>query len=252
MHERLTEDVPLWWNSGLHGFHDNSILGVTSLNKFAPRPSTGTYYFTMSFSATVPFPNRTLDRQDINAFLALFPLNRVIDPFGWGGTALSTLLRTISQVPFLPQLRDFTAWFTDVANRHLGSMNYFSRIPRPGSQIPRADILPVLALPAYAMGGYQLDPARLGTLGGITSKEYQRNDGIVNTLSMSGPVNAAYGKGLFPGPGLDMRNMAGARGMYWHLGENVTIDHADQIGVFTSMITVGSNSQKHTILVSKS
>lgn len=123
---------------------------------------------------------------------------------------------------------------SDVANRHLRAMNYFSRIPRPGSQIPRADLLPVIALPAYAMGGYQLDQQRLQTLNGITSEEYQRNDGIVNTMSMSGPVNAVYGVHPFPDPGNDMTTMDRAKGQYWHLGENVMIDRADQIGVFTA------------------
>src|SRR5690242_7097197 len=117
-------------------------------------------------------------------------------------------------------------------------MNYFAQIPHPGSQIPRTDILPALALPAYAMGGYQMGQ-NTEALAHTTSEEYQRNDGIVNTKSMSGPVNAEYGEGAFPGAGIDMTNIASAKRMYWHLGENVTMDHADQIGVFTSDVTVG-------------
>jgi hypothetical protein len=239
MHTRLASLVPIWWNSNLHGLHDNSILGAVSLNDFAPDPSQHTYYFTMSFCATNLFPNRTLSQQDVNEFFALFPLDNIINPFGWWGMALSNVFQILAQLPFLPQLKDFATWFTNIANRHLGSMGYFSRIPRPGSQIPRADMLPVIALPAYAMGGYQLDQPRLRILDHITSEEYQRNDGIVNTKSMKGPANARYGSGPFPGPGVDMTNMVSAKGMYWHLGENVTIDHADQIGVFTSENTVG-------------
>ncbi|KAF2259617.1 alpha/beta-hydrolase, partial [Lojkania enalia] len=250
MHTRLSNIVPFWWNSNLHGLHDNSILGVASLNDFAPDPSEHTYYFTMAFCATNPFPNRTLGQQDVNEFLALFPLNEVFNPFGVGGRALSSVFQIFSQLPFLPQLRDFAAWLTDVANRHLGSMNYFSRIPRPGSQVPRADMLPAIAVPAYAMGGYQLDQQGSRVLDHITSEEYQRNDGIVNTKSMSGPVSAEYGAGPFPGPGIDMKDMASAKRKYWYLGENATIDHADQIGVFTSENTVGSYPQSLTIVVS--
>lgn len=56
---------------------------------------------------------------------------------------------------------------------------------------------------------------------------YQRNDGVVNTRSMSGPVGVIYGQAAFLGPGNTTRNMVGAKGRYWHLGENVTMDHAD-------------------------
>lgn len=240
MHTRLSHLVPQWWNSNAHGLYDNSILGVTNLNNFAPHPSQHTYYFTMSFCATDPFPNRALSRQDVNEFFALFPLHEVINPLGLWGITLPTVFQIISRLPFLPQLQNIARWFTDVANRHLSSMNYFSHIPRPGSQIPRADMLPAIALPAYAMGGYQLNNLSLQILGSLTSEEYQRNDGIVNTKSMRGPVNAPYGENHFPGSGLDMTSMTRAKGRYWHLGENVTIDHADQIGVFTSKDTVGS------------
>lgn len=239
MHTRLAHLVQRWWNSNAHGLYDNSIPGVTDLDTFAPIPSQHTYYFTMSFCATVPFPNRTLSQQDVNEFLGLFPFNEVINPFGFLGVVLSTVLEVFSRLPFLPQLRDFTQWFIGVANRHLGAMNYFSQIPHAGSQIPRADILPALALPAYAMSGYQMTWQSLEALGHTTSERYQRNDGIVNTESMSGPVNAEYGEGAFPGVGIDMTDMASAKGKYWHLGENATMDHADQIGVFTSEVTVG-------------
>ena len=251
MYIRLSSLVQRWWTSNLHGFYENSIPGVVGLNNFAPNPSEHTYYFTMSFCATDPFPNDTLTAQDVNEFLALFPLNGVTNPFGWLGIPLSTVFHIFSQLPFLPHLRDFAGWFTDVANRHLGRMNYFSSIPRGGSQVPRADMLPVLALPAYGMGGYQLDQTRLQILARITTEEYQCNDGIVNTSSMSGPINAPYGAGTFPGTGIDISNMMNARGMYWHLGENVTIDHADEIGIFTSENTVGSYPHNDAIVISK-
>lgn len=251
MHARLTYLVPIWWKSNHHGLYDNSIAGVAELSKFAPHPSTHTYYFTMSFCATEPFNNRTLHRQDVSEFIALFPCDEVIDPFGLTSEIASIVLRGLNRLPFSPKLNDFASWFTDVANRHLGSMNYFSRIPRPGSQIPRPDVLPVIALFAYAMGGYQLDNQESLTLGGITSDDYQKNDGVVNTKSMIAPVGAQFSDDPFPGRGSHVQNMAAtAKGKYWHLGENATIDHADQIGVFTSKVTVGSNPQNHVTVVS--
>ncbi|KAH7394812.1 hypothetical protein BKA66DRAFT_455872 [Pyrenochaeta sp. MPI-SDFR-AT-0127] len=250
MHTRLANLVPIWWNSNFHGLHDNSILGMANLNNFAPNPSPHTYYFTMSFCATEPFPDRIPNQQDVNDFFALFPLNCVINPFGLWGMVLATVLKAFLQPPSLVQLRDFVGWFTDVANRHLGAMNYFSRIPHPGSQIPRTDLLPAIILPAYAMGGYRLDQQRVHTLNGITSEKYQRNDGIVNTMSMSGPVKAIYGVHPFPGRGNDMETMDRAKGRYWHLGENVSIDHADQIGVFTAENTAIEVSFMYLLLAS--
>lgn len=100
-------------------------------------------------------------------------------------------------------------------------------------------MLPLIALTGYAMGGYRMNNDSLNALGGITSDEYQCNDGIVNTKSMNGPVNARYGLGTFPGPGDDT-----AKGKYWYLGRNVTIDHADQVGVFTVHDTVRYHFKK--------
>jgi hypothetical protein len=232
MHSRLQGLVSVWWHSKFHALYDNSILGVAELQTFAPRPSPYTYYFTMSFCATIPFPDELMTQLDIDSFFALFPFNKVINPFGWWGIAVPPVLHFLSNIPMLPRLINFAHWFTSAVNRRLGGLGYSFSLPSPGTQIPRSDVLPLIAFPGYAMGGYLLDQQRSQLLGGIPSTEYQRNDGIVNTTSMNGPVNAEYGQSPFPGPG------TGRTGIYWHLGENATIDHADQIGVFTSEETV--------------
>jgi hypothetical protein len=87
MYTRLLNDVQNWWlwDWGHHGFHDNSIPGISGINgldAFAGGPSRDIYYFTMSFSATDAFPNRTLFAKDINSFFALFPLSQLWDPWG--------------------------------------------------------------------------------------------------------------------------------------------------------------------------
>ncbi|KAJ9654336.1 hypothetical protein H2201_009021, partial [Coniosporium apollinis] len=184
----------------------------------------------MSFCATNEYPNRTLTGQDINGFFALFPLSGIWNPFGlWGQPAALSLL-VGSLIPGAPLLRDFARWFTDVANRHLQQMNYFSQLPPPGTQIPRPDMLPFLSLFAYAMGGYNIP---INAVPGITTEQYQPNDGIVNTESMSGPISGPIREDDFPINAPLCQKVA----KYWHLGKNVTMDHADQIGVFTNRNT---------------
>ncbi|KAK7977161.1 lipase [Apiospora saccharicola] len=201
-----------WWTSRCNGLYDNSIRGVQDLDTFAPLPSPDIYYFTMSFCATVPFPERTLTTEDVNEFFALFPLHEVFNAF-----ARATL-----------------AWITRVARRHLQAMGYFSQLPLPGSQVPRPDVLPLMQFSAYAMGGGMAIPA--GAPPTITSAGFAPNDGVVNTASMDGPVAGPVINGDFAAA-LTANGAAGVRGMYWHLGSNSTIDHADQIGVFTDPVT---------------
>ncbi|KNA98187.1 hypothetical protein FOXG_02596 [Fusarium oxysporum f. sp. lycopersici 4287] len=226
MRARIAPDITAWW-TGLHnGLYDNSIPGVSNLNAFAPTPSPNIYYFTMSFCATRPFPKDTLTTQDINGFLALFPLNQVWNPLGVWGRVAAPFQPLGTRLGVLPSLYAALTWITDVANRHLQIMQYFSQIPRPGSQIPRQDMLPLIMYPAYAMGG------RGTTLPGIALQEFQHNDGIVNTRSMDGPSTGPVNHGSFTAP-LAAAAPANLKGIYWNLGANATIDHADQIGVFT-------------------
>ncbi|PVH68758.1 alpha/beta-hydrolase [Cadophora sp. DSE1049] len=230
---RLRNDVHTWWQSNSHGFYDNSIPGTMGLDTFASTPSPHIYYFTMSFSATDPFPNRTLDDVDINSFFDLFPLSKIFNPFGLLGPPIALGLFFSSRITALPELQAFAGWFTAVANRHLQQMNYFSQLPPPGTQVPRPDMLPFLSLFGYSMGGYNLPN---NVLPHITSEQYHPNDGIVNTESMSGPIGGPIQEGNFP-VNVMMTNPAATKGIYWHLGKNATMDHADQIGVFTDSNT---------------
>lgn len=238
MYTRIAPLVRHWWNSNHHGFYDNSIDGITQLDNFARGPSPHTYYFTMSFNATVPFPRRTLSSRDVNSFFELFPLNEIANPFGIFGGPVAFLHLFFSRIlRIFPPLADIARWFTGVANRHLGDMGYFSQIPQPGPQVPRPDMLPVIAITGYAMGGYELSQNDLTVVTPITSMEYQENDGIVNTLSMSGPRNVQ----IHQTNGFrNALNANTAKERYWHFGKNQTIDHADQIGVFTDTSTVSA------------
>ncbi|CAI6091792.1 unnamed protein product [Clonostachys chloroleuca] len=226
MRARIAPAVTTWWVGRYNGFFDNSVRGINALDSFAPDPSRHTYYFTMSFCATTPFPNETLTAQEINDFIALFPYSW--NPFGVGG-------RVLARLQFLgPSARAALGWMISVANNHLGPLGYFSRIPPPGNQIPRPDVLPLLSYPAYAMGGRNIPPGV--AMPGITSKEFQPNDGIVNTLSMDGPMTGPVNHGSFADQ-LAAGGSANSKATYWHLGTNSSIDHADQIGAFTNRVT---------------
>jgi hypothetical protein len=94
-------------------------------------------------------------------------------------------------------------------------------------------MLPLIKFPAYAMGGR--DEIPVNALPNITPEEFRLNDGIVNTRSMDGPVGPYVDNGDFAA---QYRAGQIAKGKYWHFGRNSTIDHADQVGVFTSDNTV--------------
>lgn len=106
-------------------------------------------------------------------------------------------------------------------------MGYFSQIPQPGEQIPRPDMLPVLAPFSYGMGG-------------VRRGEWAANDGIVNTVSMDGPPGNVRSAAEFVSH-LDPVNLGPVQGPFWYIGENGTIDHADQLGVFTDATTVSGS-----------
>lgn len=185
----------------------------------------------------MPFPNETLTAEEVNGFLALLPLVPLFNIGGIFGKISAPILRTAIWSGALPRASAVLTWMTNVANNHLGNLGYFAQIPPPGLQIPRPDVLPLLSFPAYAMGGLNPPPGILG----IAADQLKPNDGIVNTISMEGPV---------AGPIMDGRDFAAqlqtaiaasdlglVRGRYWHLHSNSTIDHADQIGVFTNPAT---------------
>ncbi|KAK4107504.1 hypothetical protein N656DRAFT_510897 [Canariomyces notabilis] len=107
------------------------------------------------------------------------------------------------------QLCERQGFATDVANRHLGLLGYFSQIPRPGSQIPRADVLPVLAFFAYAICGFD------------RNHDFRPNDGVVSTASMDGPDGGriSHARGRFAAR-LHRNGPANVKGIYWNFGSN--------------------------------
>ena len=112
---------------------------------------------------------------------------------------------------------------TGVASRHLGALGYFSEIPLPGPQIPRPDMLPIIAPFAYAIGGIN-----------VPGEDREPNDGIVNTMSMDGPEGRVRDAAGSFAAQLSVANpQTTAWGPFWHFGSNAAIDHADQLGVFT-------------------
>lgn len=100
-------------------------------------------------------------------------------------------------------------------------------------------MLPVLAVTGYAMRGLKSE-----LLPVFSAKDWQRNDGIVNTFSQRGPdlrVVREVLRGLEQGLGEESEDgSVGLSGVYWLLGINRTIDHADEIGIFTAGKTVCS------------
>lgn len=220
MYNRLLPIVRLWWTSRINGFYDNSITGINDLDIFAPRPSSEIYYFTMSFDATVPFPDFQLTAEDLQT-CPIPNLNGLSAGVG----------NILLHIPFIsPSILSWARWIVQVANNHLGPLGYFNRLPPPGDRVPRNDMLPLLSFSAYAMGGH-----------GAAGANYQPNDGVVNTISMSGPTTGPIREFGFPAAAVASTVLPmNVRGMYWHLGTNVTMDHADQIGVFTDRVTVSS------------
>ncbi|USP82245.1 uncharacterized protein yc1106_09519 [Curvularia clavata] len=239
MRARIAPVVRVWWIGRNNGLYDNSLRGAMDLALFAPLPSPHTYYFTMSFCATNEFPeDETLTAEEVNDFLRLFPGDNIINSGGVLGRivafAAPLVARPLQRVGILPSLQAFLGWVTNVASNHLQGLGYNYRIPGPGTQIPRPDMLPAIAFPSYVMGGLNIPT---GVNINITSQSFRRNDGIVNTASMDGPDQTLINNGSFAAhfatPGAQ-----GIHGRYWHMGENTTIDHADQIGVFTNATTL--------------
>jgi len=182
----------------------------------------------MSFRATIPFPNCTLSRADIEEFFSMFPGGGIVNILFVPVGIVELLLHAADAVGGFtgvgPRLQAFVVWITNIVNRHLSDLGYFSHIPRPGPQVPRPDVLPAIAPFGYGIGGRRSD-------------HWAENDGIVNTASMDGPDGNVRDINDFL-PLLDPGNLAPVHGPFWHLGVNTTIDHADQLGVFTDDTTV--------------
>ncbi|KAL4732938.1 hypothetical protein BDV11DRAFT_214669 [Aspergillus similis] len=231
MHNRLQASILTWWNSVHNGIRDNGIDGITRLNQvFNPQVSPQTYYLTMSFDATRPFPEEDLNANDFSRV----PVNKILSlggflyPGPWSILAhgasflLAGLHRLITFGPGSPSDVDIARWFVQVFNEHAAALGYQFKIPSPGGRIPRNDMLPILVIFSLGMSGVS---APFGPS--------EENDGVVDTVSMRGPE----GNTIQDITNFDTQAPARNRGVYWHLGVTEAIDHADQVGVFTDAQT---------------
>ena len=126
-----------------------------------------------------------------------------------------------------------------MVQRHLQSFGYNLVLPTPGNYLPRQDVIPLMLPTAYAMGGHDLSDEEEAILG-PNRGDWYLNDGIVNTASMNGPINAeVFDIADFPTSEPDIRAST-VRGRYWHFGVNDKMDHADEIGVWVERTTVSA------------
>jgi hypothetical protein len=241
--------VGKWLASNRNGFYDNSIEGVNELNMDADTTSSHVYYFSFSFHATMPFPTTwppwTLDA--VNAFpmpmLASIRKAASYIPFAnTGAWAINYLFGSAFEklewklLSSVVSIKDLIAWSTtSVVKPYLLAIGIDAKLPPPGEFLPRPDVIPIMVPTCYAMSGLDLTPAQRAILGDNLG-DWHQNDGIVNTESMRGPCeDVVLPVCAFP---VEKMNSADARGVYWHMGTNDRMDHADEIGVFIDDDTV--------------
>jgi len=242
--ESVNGPVWKWLRSQKNGFYDNSIKGVHQLSEDAINTSQYVYYFSLSFHATNPFPEDwpAWGRSAMDSFptsiesfvrgtignipIVGWLIDRLIDAMTASGWVFITTITSF---------RSFVEWVTkSVITRVLGELGYNLVLPGPGRFIPRKDVIPIFLPTVYAMGGQDLTQEQRTILGSSIGDWFQ-NDGIVNTESMSGPRNAVV-RSISDLPDLDF-STANKRGIYWHLGVNDKMDHADEVGVFIEQST---------------
>jgi hypothetical protein len=195
----------------------------------------------MSFSATNPFPVPTINAEEWQRFPfksewrdQIGLLRALTGPFwDWSNNSNNdAVVKAVTKA--LVEERKIPSWLTSIANRNLNDLGYNITLPQPGSLVPRPDILPPMAATCYGMGGHKLDDVQRDILMDFTEgrsvedEHWHPNDGIVNAASMRGPDDRYIGDiAEFP-----LHNIPMAKGRYWDLGKNVTMDHADEIGVY--------------------
>jgi hypothetical protein len=81
--------------------------------------------------------------------------------------------RFSNSFPGSPNDIEYARWIVEVLNHNTHALGYKFRLPRPGSRIPRSDMLPLLSLFSLGMSGID---APFGPP--------EQNDGIVDTVSM--------------------------------------------------------------------
>ncbi|UKZ47617.1 hypothetical protein TrVGV298_001840 [Trichoderma virens] len=241
MLERLeSPNGPVWrWlNSKKNGFYDNSIEGVHTLSQSTIKTSTKVFYFSLSFHATEPFPTSwpAWGKDAFRSFpfsLKLF-VQSVVGGIPILGQLTDHIINAFSNVGWpilttLAKFSDLVKWVTQaLITRILQESGYNLVLPSPGQYIPRKDVIPIMMSTVYAMGGQQLTDAQKVILGPDLEDWFQ-NDGVVNTPSMPGPRGCVQSVGSLTD--FDF-SVPGRRGIYWHLGVNDRMDHADEIGVF--------------------
>ncbi|GKZ21818.1 hypothetical protein AbraCBS73388_007733 [Aspergillus brasiliensis] len=242
--ESMKGPVWNWLTSNHNGFYDNSIEGVHDLSYKAINTSGKVYYFSLSFHATVPFPEDWpawgFDAIDsfptrLEDFVRRATRNIPIVPWLVDGLIGVITGAGWSLLTTVTSFRSFVEWITDaVITRVFRELGYELVFPKPGRYIPRKDVIPIMLLSVYAMGGQDLTQMQKNILG-VNQEDWYQNDGVVNTESMRGPLNSV--RGVSSLPDFDF-SIPGKKGIYWHLGDNDQMDHADEIGVFIEQNTV--------------
>jgi hypothetical protein len=239
--------VGKWLRSKHNGFYDNSIEGVQALDMDADDTSSHVYYFSLSFHATMPFPTEwptwTLNAVKEFPMPLVGSINKVVSyiPLSLGSRAINSFLGSAFEklLSSLVSVKAVMGWSTaSVAKNFLLTMGIDIQLPQPGEFLPRQDVFPPMMATCYAMSGVDLTPKQRTILGDNLG-DWHLNDGIVNTESMRGPSEKVV-KSISEFP-FEKIHSADARGVYWHVGTNDTMDHADEIGVFISSDTVSSN-----------
>ncbi|KAK4247561.1 hypothetical protein C7999DRAFT_41106 [Corynascus novoguineensis] len=233
MYNRLRFDIRNWWMGNNNAVQDNGRAGVSRLNeRFSPGVSAATYYFTMSFDATRPLPQRYVSGKDLQSF----PVHPVVSGGGWlfpgpfniSANFAATAINITRGIPGTPSDVDYARWAVGLFNDHLRILGYQVRVPEPGGRIPRSDMLPTLSIFSVGMSGMSR-----------SLNLPEENDGVVDTSSMRAPENAPVQNiNIF-----NSNSIPANRGVYWDLGLTEGVDHADQIGVFT-----GANTYTNVVL----
>ena len=229
-------ELSRWYDPGntFNGFHDNSIAGVAALNAKILGPSSHVYYVSFGFAATVHTESLRVTAEDVEAVLhSLPPLHHVSPRLTWPFASIAAF----SANQLLPYV------LPTVVERVLSHLPADSlRFGPLGSQIPRADMFPAFLIFAYGMGGYTLTSEQVTLLGGgIDNTAMQRNDGVVNTASMLGPV----GSTVIPVTAQGVA--APRRGVFYYVGENDALDHADAVGIVVAPELVGPSHSLLTV-----
>ncbi|KAI9147280.1 Lipase [Paramyrothecium foliicola] len=240
-----------------NGLYDNSIEGVNDLSRKTMHASNNVYYFSLSFHSTEPFPEEwpTWVRGSIDTFPLNFEtvVRERLGSIPIAGSILDMLIAALTGggwvfLTTMINFRSFVAWVTEsVLTTVLRQFGYDIVLPNPGNFVPRRDVMPLLLPSVYAMGSQGLTEAQREILGPNLGDWYQ-NDGVVNTESMDGPhdsvVRSINDFSEF------VQGISEKRGIYWHLGVNSEMDHADEIGVFMNSDT-GAHMREMYVNIAK-